>query len=57
MELKKIPYELSVCKVRELCPEILADDFCFVGKTDEELSSLSFKKHPLSAYCRRGFIL
>jgi len=25
MELKKMPYELSVCKVKELCPEILAD--------------------------------
>ena len=38
MELKKLPYELSVCKIRELCPEILADEFFFLEKTDEELS-------------------
>lgn len=38
MELKKMPYELSVCKVREISPEILADEFFFIGKTDVELS-------------------
>jgi hypothetical protein len=45
MELKKLPYELSVCKVRELCPEILADEFFFIGKTDEELSLVCMTEH------------
>lgn len=45
MELKKMPYELSVCKVRELCPEILADEFFFIGKTDEELSLVCMTEH------------
>ncbi len=41
---------MSVCKVKELCPEILADDFCFVGKTDEELSLVCMTEHaPLEA--------
>ncbi len=50
MVLKKIPYELSVCKVKELCPEILADEFFFIGKTDEELSLVCRSEHaPLDA--------
>ncbi len=36
---------MSVCKVKELCPEIRADDFCFVGKTDEELSLVCMTEH------------
>ena len=38
MELKKLPYALTVCKLASaegLCPD---DDFYFIGKTDEELS-------------------
>jgi len=45
MELKKMPYELSVCKVKKLCPEILADEFFFIGKTDEELSLVCMTEH------------
>lgn len=45
MELKKMPYELSVCKVKELNPEILGDDFFFIGKTDEELSLVCMTDH------------
>lgn len=45
MELKKMSYELSVCKVKELCPEILADEFFFIGKTDEELSLVCMTEH------------
>jgi len=45
MELKKMPYELSVCKVKELNPEILSDDFFFIGKTDEELSLVCMTDH------------
>ena len=45
MELKTMPYDLSVCKVKKLCPEILADEFFFVGKTDEELSLVCITGH------------
>lgn len=50
MELKKMPYDLSVCKVKELSPDMLADEFFFVGKTDEELSLVCMTEHvPLTA--------
>ena len=38
MTLKMISRDFSVCKVTEIRPETLQGDFCFVGKTDEELS-------------------
>jgi hypothetical protein len=38
MELERIPYDLTVCKVAELADINTASDFWFVGKTDEELS-------------------
>ena len=38
MELKKIDYKLSVCKVPDVLDIDLAADFYFIGKTDEELS-------------------
>ncbi len=38
MTLKMIGRDFSVCKVTEIRPETLQGDFCFIGKTDEELS-------------------
>lgn len=38
MELKKIEREFSVCKVNDISVIDFTDDFCFIGKTDEELS-------------------
>ena len=38
MELKRLPYELTVCKVKDLSDIRLDGGFFFVGKTDEELS-------------------
>ena len=38
MELKKLDYKLTVCKVTDLSDLNLKSDFYFVGKTDEELS-------------------
>lgn len=38
MELKIIPHSFTVCKVERLEPADLEGEFCFVGKTDEELS-------------------
>ena len=38
MELRCLDCDLSVCKVRDIPPALLREDFCFIGKTDEELS-------------------
>lgn len=38
MELKKLDYDLTVCKVASNLDFDLAKDFYFIGKTDEEYS-------------------
>lgn len=38
MELKKLPYNLTVCKIESSDDIDLSKEFFFVGKTDEELS-------------------
>jgi hypothetical protein len=38
MNLKKIEYNLTVCKVSDLSKINLNSEFFFVGKTDEEIS-------------------
>jgi uncharacterized protein len=38
MEIKIIAYKFSVCKIKDLTGLDLNQEFCFVGKTDEEIS-------------------
>ena len=38
MKLKKLPQDFTVCKVEELGDLTQYGTFCFVGRTDEELS-------------------
>lgn len=38
MELKKLEYDLTVCKVGALADINMTADFFFIGKTEEELS-------------------
>ena len=38
MDLKRIPYRLTVCKVAEVSDIDTGAEFYFIGKTDEELS-------------------
>lgn len=38
MKLKKLPYAFSVCKVAKVEDINMSSDFCFIGRTDEELS-------------------
>ena len=38
MNLQRIPYELSICKVASVSAIDLSKDFFFIGKTDEEVS-------------------
>ena len=38
MELKTLPYRFTVCKLSKPDKINLNTDFCFIGKTDEEIS-------------------
>ena len=38
MELKKLEYDLTVCKVEKITDIDMSTDFFFIGKTDEEIS-------------------
>ncbi len=38
MELKKLDYDLTVCKVEKITDIDMGTDFFFIGKTDEEMS-------------------
>ena len=38
MVLKKLPYELTVCKVADIKEIDLSTEFFFIGRTDEEIS-------------------
>lgn len=38
MKLKVIEYDFTVCKVRDISQVDFNDEFCFLGKTDEEIS-------------------
>ena len=38
MELEKLSYDLTVCKVSEVSDIDIGKDFYFIGKTDEEIS-------------------
>lgn len=44
MKLKKIEQEFSVCKVENISEINLDDEYCFVGKTDEEISLVCCSK-------------
>lgn len=38
MELKIIDKDFSICQVKDLSQIDYSDEFCFIGKTDEEIS-------------------
>ena len=38
LELKKLPYKLTVCKVKNVSDIDMQSEFFFIGKTDEEIS-------------------
>ena len=62
MHLKKIPYDLTVCKVNDIHVIDLTKNFYFIGKTDEEISFLcNTKDTPLQTIARedgwKGFRL
>lgn len=38
MKIKKIPYDFSICKVIDFSQVDLDNEYCFIGKTEEENS-------------------
>lgn len=38
MKIKKIEHDFSICRISDASVIDLTDEFCFFGKTDEELS-------------------
>lgn len=45
MVIKRFEHEFSVCKVNDISTINLHDEFCFIGKTDEELSLVCLTKN------------
>lgn len=45
MEIKKLDYDFSVCKVEDYSRTDLSGEYCFVGKTDEENSLVCITEH------------
>lgn len=50
MEIQRLEYRLSVCKVENVPETLLKDELCFIGKTDEELSLVCMTEH-VPEYC------
>ena len=45
MEILKIKYDFSVCKIKDTTEVAFSDKFCFLGKTDEEISLVCITEH------------
>ena len=45
MEIKRLEHDFSVCKVSDYSQVDLEEEFCFVGKTDEERSVVCITDH------------
>lgn len=45
MELKKIDYDFTICKVIDFSMVDLEHEYCFIGKTDEENSLVCMTEH------------
>lgn len=53
MKIEKIAGEFSVCKVKDLSEVNFQSEFCFIGKTDEELSLVCLTDQvPSNTLCR-----
>lgn len=62
MELRQLPFELTVCKVSDVTSIDLSSEFFFVGKTDEEISLVcQTSEVPSNTVARedgwRGFVI
>jgi len=57
LELQIISKEFSVCKIRDIKGINFDDEFCFLGKTDEELSLVCDSEHVPQNFieCEKGW--
>lgn len=53
MRIKQIQQEFSVCKLNDISAIRWEDEFCFVGKTDEEVSLVCLTEHTPSETLER----
>ncbi|MCR4688794.1 MAG: ACT domain-containing protein [Saccharofermentans sp.] len=53
MTIRVLEGDLSVCKVRRIDESYLEDPFCFIGKTDCELSLVCLTGHAPSSFIAR----
>lgn len=44
MEIKKINENFSICKINDISKVDFNDEYCFIGKTDEEISLVCLTK-------------
>ncbi len=53
MQIQKLDYDFSICKVPEYTPADLSREYSFLGKTEEEKSMVCMTEHvPESAIAR-----
>ena len=45
MEIEKIDYDFSVCQVKDYSEINFENEYCFIGKTDEECSLVCFTEN------------
>lgn len=45
MEIKKIEYDFTICKVTDFSMVDFENEYCFIGKTDEENSLVCITEH------------
>ena len=45
MEIKRLVEDFTVCKVKDITEIKFDDEFCFLGKTDEEMSLVCLTNH------------
>lgn len=53
MKIQVLEYDFTVCKVTDLTEVDFSDEFCFIGKTDEELSLVCRTEHAPSGTTER----
>lgn len=57
MDIKKMNEEFAICKKKEMKGINFEDAFCFLGKTDEEISLVCTEKYipEITVACDRGW--
>lgn len=54
MKIKVLKHSFSICKVNDLNQINLTDKYCFIAKTDEEISVICSTRHAPQETCARS---